>query len=105
MRTDRLRDGPERTQASAPDRFPHMTLPDLPSRRDAGPDPVGPRFPRREPLALSCPRCNLVIYPRVTTIAPHQCPRCRARRRVGVMLQRNEDNAADLGGELPPVGR
>lgn len=67
-----------------------MILPDRPSRRDVVPDPAGPRFPRREPLALSCPRCNLVIYPRVATIAPLHCPRCLARRRVGIMLQRRD---------------
>lgn len=67
-----------------------MTLPDLPSQHDRAPIPGGPRFPRPEQLALSCPRCNLVIYPRVATIAPHHCPRCLARRKVGVLLQRRE---------------
>lgn len=64
-----------------------MTLPDIPPRRAPESVLTGPRFQRSERLALSCPSCKLVIYPRTPTLAPQHCPRCLARRHVGVTLQ------------------
>jgi hypothetical protein len=37
--------------------------------------------------AVRCPRCKLLIAPRMPTLSPRHCPRCLARRRIVVELE------------------
>jgi hypothetical protein len=37
--------------------------------------------------AVRCPRCKLVIVPRMTALVPRYCPRCLARRRLAVEFE------------------
>jgi hypothetical protein len=37
--------------------------------------------------AVRCPRCKLLIAPRVPTLSPRHCPRCLARGRIAVELE------------------
>ncbi len=37
--------------------------------------------------AVRCPRCRLVIAPRMPMLAPDYCPRCLARRHLAVKLE------------------
>jgi hypothetical protein len=38
-------------------------------------------------VPVGCPRCGLVLAPRLPALAPRHCPRCLARRRVAVELE------------------
>ena len=51
--------------------------------------------------ALRCPRCKLVIAPRIPTIAPRHCPRCLAFSRIVVQLAMLPPQR--LGESLPPA--
>ncbi len=42
----------------------------------------------RPPAALECPRCGLVLTPRLPALEPRHCPRCLARSRTVVKLER-----------------
>ena len=37
--------------------------------------------------AVRCPRCKLVIVPRMQALVPRHCPRCLARRRLAVEFE------------------
>ena len=37
--------------------------------------------------AVRCPRCGLIIAPRMPTLSPRHCPRCLGRHRVVVELE------------------
>ena len=37
--------------------------------------------------ALKCPRCGLVLAPRLPSLQPRHCPRCLAHRRAAVVLE------------------
>jgi hypothetical protein len=37
--------------------------------------------------AVRCPRCRLVLSPRLPVLTPRHCPRCLVRRRLAVELE------------------
>jgi hypothetical protein len=47
--------------------------------------------------AMRCPRCKLLIAPRMPTLSPRHCPRCLARRRVLVELEMLPSQCSDDG--------
>lgn len=54
-------------------------------------------------LRLSCPRCRLMITPRVGWLTPEHCPRCIARARVAVVLCTSPDASARYGAPARSV--
>lgn len=51
---------------------------------------------------LTCPRCRLSVVPRWAALAPRHCPRCLARYRVAVELQRTPAGSATDGAPTEP---
>jgi hypothetical protein len=50
-------------------------------------------------VAFRCPRCGLVVAPRLALLRPRHCPRCVARRRVAVELEPLSGDARRPGRE------
>jgi uncharacterized paraquat-inducible protein A len=51
----------------------------------------------RPSVAVECPRCGLVLTPRLPALEPRHCPRCMARSRAVVKLERATGGAPDAG--------
>jgi len=56
--------------------------------------------------AVKCPRCGLVLASRLPSLEPRHCPRCLARRRIAVSLERFSGSLErdPLAGVTPAPG-